>query len=119
MMTHMSQRHLFTLCAVTLGLVGCGEETPARRPAPAAKNPADESRAQRFAESRFFRSEDLFLAADRPRDVAAEDAKFLVPEDEVLGFALNGEARAYPVYMLCYHHVVNDVIADVPIAVAY
>lgn len=73
----------------------------------------------RFRESRFFRAHDMFIAADSPQVVSAADAYFLQDDDEVLGFVIDGHARAYSVRMLAYHHVVNDTIGDTPIAVTY
>ena len=39
--------------------------------------------------------------------------------DLVLGVTLNGEAAAYPIRQLAYHHVVQDVVGGVPIVVTY
>lgn len=57
-------------------------------------------------------------------DVAALNAEgrratFLVSDDRVVGVVINGEARAYPVRVLNWHEVVNDVVGGVPIAVTY
>ncbi|MHA2433620.1 MAG: DUF3179 domain-containing (seleno)protein, partial [Candidatus Thorarchaeota archaeon] len=41
------------------------------------------------------------------------------PGDPVVGIVMNGESRAYPLSLLEWHGVVNDVISDVPIAVTY
>ncbi len=46
-------------------------------------------------------------------------AKYLVPGDRVIGVAINGQARAYPVRVLTWHEVVNDTLGGVPIAVTY
>jgi hypothetical protein len=73
----------------------------------------------RYRESRFMRAPDMFISADSPQTVSAEEATFLDDDDEVLGFVIDGEARAYSVRMLCYHHVVNDQIGETPIAVTY
>jgi len=43
----------------------------------------------------------------------------LEDEDMVLGVVVDGEARAYPVGLLAYHHVVNDAIAGEPLVVTY
>lgn len=43
----------------------------------------------------------------------------LEDDDMVLGVVVEGEARAYPVGILAYHHVVNDVVAGQPLAVTY
>lgn len=40
-------------------------------------------------------------------------------EDFVLGVALNGEARAYPLPMMVWHQLANDVLGDVPILVTF
>jgi len=39
--------------------------------------------------------------------------------DPVIGIVLNGVAKAYPLRILIWHEIVNDVIAGVPIAVTY
>jgi Protein of unknown function (DUF3179) len=31
----------------------------------------------------------------------------------------NGDARAYPIFEMAYHHVLNDVVGGIPIAVTY
>ena len=88
-------------------------------PAGGPRLPDEESYEQRFVESRFFIQRDMFLSADQPRLVQARVADFLIPTDEVLGFVLGDEARAYDIRMLSYHHVVNDTIGEQPIAVTY
>ena len=47
------------------------------------------------------------------------DAAFVAPDDMVLAVAHNGDAAAYPVRQLAYHHVVHDVLGGVPIVVTY
>ncbi len=37
----------------------------------------------------------------------------------VLAVRFGGDARAYPIRAMAYHHVVNDVVQGVPIAVTY
>lgn len=89
---------------------------------PATTTPSSsiESDAQRFAsEARYFIEHDLFIAADDPKVVLAGEVDFLTDDAEVLGFLVDGEARAYDVRALSYHHVVNDTIGDTPIAVTY
>lgn len=43
----------------------------------------------------------------------------LRPNDMVIAVNINGDARAYPVLQLGYHHIVNDVAGGVPIAATY
>ncbi len=37
----------------------------------------------------------------------------------VMAVRFNGDARAYPIREMAYHHIVNDVVGGVPIAVTY
>lgn len=37
----------------------------------------------------------------------------------VIAFELNGDARAYPLAILMYHEIVNDVVGGVPVAVTF
>jgi len=41
------------------------------------------------------------------------------PSEMVMAVSFNGDARAYPVFEMAYHHVLNDVVGGVPIAVTY
>lgn len=45
--------------------------------------------------------------------------KYLVGSDRVIGVALGGRARAYPLRVLAWHEVVNDTLGGRPIAVTY
>lgn len=56
---------------------------------------------------------------DEPAFVVSRDADFLNDDDRVLGLAVNGEARAYPVRILNWHEVVNDRFGDASVAVTY
>ena len=78
-----------------------------------------ESRFGRFPPDQFFIEHDRFLPATDPATLPAGMAEHLLPEDEVFGVVVKDRARAYPVTMISYHHVVNDVVAGIPIAVTY
>lgn len=54
-----------------------------------------------------------------PEFLQAGDAPWLRDEDRVLGVYRNGIAKAYPLGIMNYHEVVNDVFAEEPIAVTY
>ncbi|WP_306118703.1 MULTISPECIES: DUF3179 domain-containing protein [unclassified Roseitalea] len=43
----------------------------------------------------------------------------LAPTDPVVGVTIGGDARAYPLRILTWHEIVNDVVGDTPIAVTY
>ncbi len=47
------------------------------------------------------------------------DAPFVEEGDKVLAVEINGEAVAYPIRQMAYHHVVNDVVGGVPITATY
>jgi hypothetical protein len=40
-------------------------------------------------------------------------------EEPVLALQVGDEHRAYPVQVLIWHEIVNDTVADVPVAVTY
>jgi uncharacterized protein DUF3179 len=61
----------------------------------------------------------MFNPLPRTAFVAARDAAFVDPADIVLAVAINGDAAAYPIRQLAYHHVVNDFVGRVPIVVTY
>lgn len=48
-----------------------------------------------------------------------QHGKYLVPDDRVVGVALNGEACAYPVRVMQWHEAVDHTVGGVPIVVTY
>ena len=56
---------------------------------------------------------------DKPKFVALDEAGHLKDAEPVIGLSLGGEMRAYPVQVLMWHEIVNDVIGGVPVAVTY
>jgi hypothetical protein len=51
--------------------------------------------------------------------VSANAATFVADADLVMAVARNGEAAAYPIRQLAYHHLVQDTVGGVPIVVTY
>jgi hypothetical protein len=49
----------------------------------------------------------------------ANAATFVADSDLVMAVARNGEAAAYPIRQLAYHHLVQDTVGGVPIVVTY
>jgi len=47
------------------------------------------------------------------------DAGFISDGDMVLGVELNGDAAAYPIRQVAYHHVVQDTLGGIPVLVTY
>jgi hypothetical protein len=49
----------------------------------------------------------------------ANDTNFVADGDVVLAIELNGEAVAYPIRLMAYHHLVEDVVGGTPIVATY
>jgi hypothetical protein len=49
----------------------------------------------------------------------AQSESKLDPKEMIISVRLDGEARAYPISQMAYHHVLNDVVAGVPVAITY
>ena len=49
----------------------------------------------------------------------ANDVTFVADSDVVLAIEINGEAVAYPVRLMAYHHLVEDVVGGTPIVATY
>ncbi|GMG84652.1 hypothetical protein LNKW23_38680 [Paralimibaculum aggregatum] len=58
-------------------------------------------------------------ALDGPEMIAAEAAGYLLDDDLVFGIEINGDIRAYPLRIMGWHEMFNDVIGGVPVALAY
>jgi hypothetical protein len=58
-------------------------------------------------------------ALDNPTMLAADEADYLLLEEPVFGLYLEGEARAYPLRILDWHEMANDVFGDQPVSLAY
>ena len=57
---------------------------------------------------------------DNPKFVGIDEAdEWLSDEEPVISFELNGENRAYPLQILIWHEVVNDVVGGVPVTVTF
>ena len=58
-------------------------------------------------------------AIDTPRFVDIAQAKNLANREAVIGLEINGDARAYPLRILMWHEIANDVVGNTPVAVTY
>jgi len=58
-------------------------------------------------------------ALDNPAMLTPAEATYLAPEDAVFGLDFNGDARAYPLRILDWHEMANDVVGGVPVSLAY
>ena len=58
-------------------------------------------------------------ALTAPKFLRVKDATFLRDTDRMVMIDIAGDTRAYPLSILNWHEVVNDVVGQVPIAVVY
>jgi len=49
----------------------------------------------------------------------AGETDFVADRDLVMSVVINGEAAAYPIRQMGYHHIVQDTVGGVPIAATY
>ena len=61
----------------------------------------------------------MFAPLPDARFVRAVDASAVAPEDRVLAVMTGGDAVAYPVRQIAYHHLVEDSVGGVPIVATY
>ena len=131
----MVKRAIFpaiVLCIVAIAAVACGSSTntpaaPDTEPAPTtAIEPQSDAPPPRppgrglapgapDGAGRISR----FVPLDNPEVVSADAATFLQPDDRVLGLTVGGESRAYPISMMTFHHVANDVLGGLPVLVTF
>ena len=63
---------------------------------------------------------DGIRAIDGPKFITPEEAEAWLGEKEpVIALKINGEAKAYPIQILIFHEIVNDVIGGVPVAATF
>ncbi|MCH7699211.1 MAG: DUF3179 domain-containing protein [Chloroflexi bacterium] len=136
----MTRRRIFpaiALCIVTIAAVACGwsantpaapdtETAPTTSDQPLSGGPQSDAPPLRppgrglapgapDGAGRISR----FVPLDNPAIVSAEAATFLQPDDRVLGLTVGGESRAYPINMMTFHHVANDVLGGLPVLVTF
>lgn len=56
---------------------------------------------------------------DDPKFVAAKDVSHLGPLEPVIRLVIDGDVRAYPLQVMTWHEIVNDVVGGTPVAVTY
>ena len=56
---------------------------------------------------------------DNPKFTNVNDSEFMSDSDIIIGLEVNGEAKAYPLFILVWHEIVNDEIGGLPVAVTY
>ena len=58
-------------------------------------------------------------ALDTPLFVGPDGAEYLLEDERVFGVVINGDARAYPLRILDWHEMANDVVGGEPVSIAY
>ena len=73
---------------------------------------------QPYTEPIQYRARDAKEAIVDPVLVSAEDA-IIAAGIKVIGVYIKGEARAYPLYILSNHQIVNDRVGGIPISASW
>lgn len=60
----------------------------------------------------------MFHPVDHPQFEAAAQSK-LDAKEMIMAVRFGEDARAYPISQMAYHHILNDVVGGVPVAVTY
>ena len=64
--------------------------------------------------------QDGIPSIDNPKFQSVQEADQILEDSElVLGLNINGDIRAYPLQILVWHEIVNDVVGGKPVAVTY
>lgn len=119
----MSHRrlHLLTLAIVALATQACLliDIRPVGRPGEVKKD--DLPKVQRYEGDRVysFLGPDSIPAIDEPELVSAEEADFMDDDEQVIGVVRDGVAKAYSVWHLDRHEIVNDWLGREPVAVTW
>ncbi|MEM7043502.1 MAG: DUF3179 domain-containing protein [Pseudomonadota bacterium] len=58
-------------------------------------------------------------ALTNPKHLPPDEADYITPDELVFGVAINGDARAYPLRILDWHEMFNDVVGGQPVSLAY
>ncbi len=56
---------------------------------------------------------------DNPQFKPVSEIVRMAPIEPVIGLVVNGEQKAYPLQVLVWHEIVNDVIGGIPVAVTF
>jgi len=70
-----------------------------------------------FAQQNHF--EWMFNPLHRAKFASVADTDFIKDDEMVLGVKINGDAVAFPVLQMAYHHVAQDVVGGTPITATY
>lgn len=135
----MRRAILATLLAITLAFAACGDDgpRPSQRPAAGGPSTSDDGaiagfRAQAPWQTDFSKravpfseiirggpTRDGIPPIDRPQFETAQRVDWLADDEPVVALTHRGETRAYPIQILMWHEVVNDVVGEAPVVVTF
>lgn len=73
-----------------------------------------------YSEIRFVIPRDKIPSIDNPKFIEPSEASaWLKDVEPVVVVEIDGDARAYPLQILTWHEIVNDLVGDVPVAVTF
>lgn len=105
---------LFAIAAALLVLCwACGQHEP--------EAPAGSIRTEDLRGSPLYivLEPEAIPSIDEPRFVSAAEATFLQEDEPVLGVFDGNVAKAYSIWQLDHHEIVNDMLGDTPIAATW
>lgn len=115
-----------TFLGIALLLAGCGTKTtapPTTQAFPASESQVTESPERKVTDMPEYTwsqllSRDAIQPIYNPEFVPADQAGY-ADDELVMGVAINGEAKAYPVGLLNSREMVNDELGGIPILVTW
>ncbi len=81
--------------------------------------PGGATQSAEFDAGRLNETAGRFPPLNDPTIVSAAEATWLDDGTLILGAVQNGQARAYPIAMMTFHHVANDVLGGEPYLVTF
>lgn len=113
----MQRRVLLMLSVCGCVVAGCAtiDSSPNPDESSAAKTPTG---AEAFHGLIQYRAKDAKPAILDPLLLPAHEA-VIAPGTKVIGVFIGGEARAYPLFILNNHQIVNDQVGGVPISASW
>ncbi len=62
---------------------------------------------------------DAIPSIDDPKYLKAENADFMNPQDKIIGLKINNDIKAFPIKILTWHEIVNDVVGGMKVVISY
>jgi hypothetical protein len=116
------------LVAVTLTLAACTGGATSEQPPPPAERESPSPEGAGATPVPLVDPADIVAGGpppdgippiDDPTFLAVDEVSFLDDREPVLAIEIEGDARAYPLRIMTWHEIVNDVVGGVPVTVTY